>query len=90
MAMYDGRPDRYGVMVMGGRSEKRRMDPVVFSHSTHRAQYTCRVCHIDLEFSMKKGGVILPGRITLMAVFAGPAMMEKLLFQLNLPVIAAT
>lgn len=55
MAMYRGRPDRYGVLVMQRRTEKRHMDPVVFSHATHRVQYTCRVCHTELEFSMKKG-----------------------------------
>nr|MBF0221833.1 hypothetical protein [Desulfobulbaceae bacterium] len=55
MAMYNGRPDRYGVLVMRGRTEKRGVDPVVFSHATHRVEYTCRVCHVELEFSMKKG-----------------------------------
>jgi len=53
MSMYNGRPDHYGNLIM--RSNKRGINPVKFSHRIHRVKYTCRVCHIELEFSMKKG-----------------------------------
>lgn len=55
MAVYRGEPEQYGNLIMRGRSEKKGMAPVVFSHSTHRVNYTCRVCHLELEFSFKKG-----------------------------------
>lgn len=55
MAVYRGGAGQYGELIMRGRSEKSGMAPVVFSHSTHRRQYTCRVCHLELEFSMRKG-----------------------------------
>lgn len=55
MAVYRGAPTEYGDLVMRGRSEKKGMAPVAFSHRTHRMNYTCRVCHLELEFSMKKG-----------------------------------
>ncbi len=55
MAVYRGPPGQYGDLVMRGKSEKKGMAPVAFSHRTHRVNYTCRVCHLELEFSMKKG-----------------------------------
>lgn len=55
MAVYRGAAGQYGDLVMRGRSEKKGMASVAFSHRTHRVNYTCRVCHLELEFSMKKG-----------------------------------
>ena len=55
MAVYRGTPERYGDLVFRERSAKKNMDPVVFSHRSHRVHFTCRVCHLELEFSMKKG-----------------------------------
>jgi len=55
MAAYQGSPEQFGVVVMRERSESKGMPPVVFSHRSHRQQYTCRVCHLELEFSMRKG-----------------------------------
>jgi c(7)-type cytochrome triheme protein len=56
MAVYSGSPDSYGTLVMRRSTSNTNADPVVFSHRIHRTKYTCRVCHIELEFSMKKGG----------------------------------
>lgn len=55
MALYRGPAETYGDLILRERSEKHRMDPVVFSHKSHRAMFTCRVCHVELEFAMKKG-----------------------------------
>ena len=55
MAVYRGEAGQYGDLIMRGKSEKKGMAPVAFSHRTHRVNYTCRVCHLELEFSMKKG-----------------------------------
>lgn len=55
MSLYHGPPEQYGDLVYHDRSVSHGMDPVVFSHRTHRLRYTCRVCHLELEFSMKKG-----------------------------------
>jgi c(7)-type cytochrome triheme protein len=52
---YHGDPEKYGDVIMDQLSSKNGMDPVVFSHKTHRGLYTCRVCHLELDFSMKKG-----------------------------------
>lgn len=45
----------YGNVVMRRKSTKAGMAPVVFSHWSHRARYTCRVCHLELGFSMLSG-----------------------------------
>jgi c(7)-type cytochrome triheme protein len=46
----------YGNVVINNFSEKREIAPVVFNHWLHRSRYTCRLCHEDLGFSMKRNG----------------------------------
>ena len=46
-------PENYGDVVMGGKGGEKDVAPVIFSHLVHRVKYTCRVCHYELEFSMK-------------------------------------
>ena len=46
---------KYGNVVMRRKSVKAGMAPVVFPHWSHRARYTCRVCHLELGFSMRSG-----------------------------------
>ena len=45
----------YANVVINNFSEKNNIAPVVFNHWIHRAKYTCRLCHVDLGFSMKAG-----------------------------------
>jgi c(7)-type cytochrome triheme protein len=46
---------KYGNVVMRRKSMKAGMAPVVFSHWSHRTRFTCRVCHLELGFSMRSG-----------------------------------
>ena len=46
---------KYGNVLMRRKSVKAGMAPVVFPHWIHRARYTCRVCHLELGFSMLSG-----------------------------------
>jgi c(7)-type cytochrome triheme protein len=46
---------KYGTVIMRRKSRKAGMKPVVFAHWSHRARYTCRVCHLELGFSMRAG-----------------------------------
>ena len=46
---------QYGNVVMRSRTAKAGMPPVTFTHWNHRAVYTCRVCHLELGFSMRAG-----------------------------------
>ncbi len=47
-------PDEYGNVVIDRLSGKNKMRPVTFSHWSHRKRFTCRVCHTELEFAMKR------------------------------------
>jgi len=46
-------PEVYGDVTIDRTSRSQKVAPVVFSHRVHRALFTCRVCHLELEFSMK-------------------------------------
>ncbi len=46
----------YANVVINKFSEKNKIAPVLFNHWLHRAKYTCRLCHVDLEFAMKPNG----------------------------------
>lgn len=50
----NGPPERYGNVVLRKKSKKAGMPPVVFPHWAHRARYTCRVCHFELQFSTRR------------------------------------
>jgi len=46
----------YGDLLIDKFSTKNQVKPVFFSHWSHRAKYTCRVCHWELDFDFKVGG----------------------------------
>lgn len=50
----NGPLERYGNVVLRRKSKKAGIAPVVFPHWVHRARYTCRVCHTELQFSMRR------------------------------------
>ncbi len=46
-------PENYGDVMINRTSDQHDVAPVFFPHWIHRVKYTCRVCHFELEFSMK-------------------------------------
>lgn len=44
---------QYGNILINRTSEKNNVKPVTFSHWSHRLEYTCKVCHLELEINMK-------------------------------------
>ena len=48
-------PEHYGNMTLDRVASKKGVLPVTFSHWSHRREYTCDVCHMELEFSMELG-----------------------------------
>jgi c(7)-type cytochrome triheme protein len=46
---------RYGTVLKPQRRQQTARKPAVFAHWSHRAKYTCRVCHLELGFSMRAG-----------------------------------
>lgn len=45
----------YGQVVLDIFARKAGIAPVVFDHWLHRAQFTCRLCHVDIGFAMQAG-----------------------------------
>jgi len=45
-------PEMYGNILIDRVSTSSGMKPVGFSHWSHRVNYTCRVCHFELEINM--------------------------------------
>ena len=45
-------PEQYGNLLIDLTSTKNKVLPVTFSHWTHRRNYTCEVCHTELEIEM--------------------------------------
>lgn len=46
-------PEQYGNILINRTSGKNKVLPVTFSHWSHRIEYTCRVCHLELGFNFK-------------------------------------
>ncbi len=46
-------PHEYGKSIISNFSEKAGLKAVVFEHWTHRARFSCRLCHVDIGFAMK-------------------------------------
>lgn len=49
------RPYLYGNVVMATTSAAAGVQSVSFDHWNHRQNFTCRLCHVDLAFSMNVG-----------------------------------
>ncbi len=64
-------PYEYGQVVLGARSEKAGLPPVVFEHWLHRARYTCRVCHVDIGFAMKAGATEIKAADNMVGAYCG-------------------
>ena len=50
------KPHLYGRVMIDNFSSKVGLAPVAFDHWLHRANATCRVCHIDIGFAMEANG----------------------------------
>jgi c(7)-type cytochrome triheme protein len=48
-------PHEYGHVVLANGTGRARVPPVGFDHWSHRSQFTCRLCHVDLGFAMAPG-----------------------------------
>ncbi len=62
---------KYGNVTMRTRTKKAGMAPVIFQHWSHRARYTCRVCHQELGFGMRSGDSGITRRQYLAGKFCG-------------------
>ena len=49
-------PSEYGRVVINNYSKQAGISSVIFDHWSHRSKFTCRLCHVDIGFSMVANG----------------------------------
>ncbi len=74
-------PFEYGKVTMNNYSEKVGLKPVQFDHWTHRSKFTCRLCHMDIGFSMKAGETQLRAADNMRGYFCGTCHNGKTMFE---------
>ena len=73
-------PHEYGDLLIDRISTSNGVEPVSFSHWSHRAKYTCRVCHWELGFSFKSGGTDITEEDNRNGLFCGKCHDGKVAF----------
>ena len=73
-------PYEYGRVVLNNYSEKTSLGPVVFEHWSHRARFTCRVCHVDVGFAMKANATGINAADNMRGYYCGSCHNGKTLF----------
>ena len=46
--------EHFGVVLIDRATSGTETRAVSFSHATHRVRYTCRVCHLELDFALRR------------------------------------
>jgi c(7)-type cytochrome triheme protein len=64
-------PQEYGRVIIANHSERAGLAPVVFDHWLHRAQFTCRLCHVDIGFAMKAGATNITAATNAQGFYCG-------------------
>lgn len=80
----------YGSVKIDNFSSKAGFGPVVFDHWVHRSRYTCRLCHIDLGFSMKANGTGITAADNMKGVFCGTCHNGKMKYKSDIIFQACT
>lgn len=75
--------EQYGNILIDRNSTKSGVQPVTFSHWLHRKRHTCRVCHTELDFSMKAGTTEISERENRAGKFCGACHNGKVAFRHN-------
>ncbi len=73
-------PYEYGRVVLNSYSEKSALAAVVFDHWRHRAQFSCRVCHVDIGFAMKAGATGINAADNMRGYYCGACHNGKSVF----------
>jgi c(7)-type cytochrome triheme protein len=63
--------ETYGTVVINNYSHEAGLAPVVFDHWLHRAKFTCRLCHIDIGFTMKTDGTAIRAADNMSGYYCG-------------------
>ena len=87
LAKYDFPPappaDEYGNLLIDRTSTANNVQPVTFSHWSHRRFYTCRVCHSELEFALKNNATLITEALNREGQYCGACHNGKIAFGHN-------
>lgn len=64
-------PQEYGRVIIANHSASAGLAPVVFDHWIHRAQFTCRLCHVDIGFAMAPGATDITAATNKQGLYCG-------------------
>ncbi|MFH1216996.1 MAG: c(7)-type cytochrome triheme domain-containing protein [Pseudomonadota bacterium] len=73
-------PHEYGNILINRISETNKVKPVFFSHWSHRIKYSCRVCHLELEFEFSLNGTEITEADNQSGLFCGACHDGKVAF----------
>ena len=73
--------NEYGSLLIDRLATKSGQKSVVFSHWRHRAKFTCRVCHSELDFAMKANATPITEAASRKGKFCGACHNGKLAFK---------
>ena len=74
------RPPDYGKVVIKNHVKQSGFAPVVFDHWVHRSQFTCRLCHVDIGFTMSSGGTDITAAANKQGLYCGACHDGKRIF----------
>jgi c(7)-type cytochrome triheme protein len=74
------RPHLYGRVIIDNNSSSIGLAPVVFDHWLHRANATCRVCHVDIGFAMEANGTEITASDNIRGFFCGTCHNGKVMY----------
>lgn len=61
----------FGNLLINRSTASGNMKPAAFSHWSHRLRYTCRVCHLELDFAMKRNATGITEEANRRGLFCG-------------------
>ena len=64
-------PHEYGNILIDRTSGDHQVKPVFFSHWSHRVKYSCRVCHLELDFAFSVNSTEITEKDNLEGLFCG-------------------
>jgi c(7)-type cytochrome triheme protein len=71
LGKYKAEPQEYGRVILDNVSRRAGLAPVVFDHWLHRTMFTCRVCHVDIGFSMERGTTDIKASDNMAGLYCG-------------------
>ncbi|HSB51181.1 MAG TPA: c(7)-type cytochrome triheme domain-containing protein [Dissulfurispiraceae bacterium] len=73
-------PPDYGKVIIKNHSEAAGLAPVAFDHWLHRANFTCRLCHVDLAFAMNAQDIDIRAIDNMRGYFCGTCHNGRMIY----------